>query len=617
MEQLDRLVEGIKRADAAGDTAGVAALGAEYRRLQSANAPSAADAPSKAAPSWLDTAAKVASNAGREIADTAKAAANFVESLPNDPLGYKIARAIKAAPGTALDYAGGALQYARNLSPENARGDWPTLPGGEAENHPYLALANLNTAPMQKYAVEHPLALVGDVASAAGMTSAGRAVLGKIADATTYIPRKTVQTIADMTPSRRASNALLSAAASTKTDPSVLAALLERNKSTVPGVDYSAAQATQNPGITQIEKGSRMNPALGPAWAQFDTGQNTGLFNALQNVVDPATDEAVALAKSARNKETQYSRQAALALADQGSLEAGTSRDASGTFAGPIRAKVNQLMAGEAAANPAARRLANFVLGPNNIPSEGATAGRAYETRKILTDSLNKKVGINPSAIEAAAKSAGVTTGAIKGAIDESLNKASGGMWQQYLDEFKASSKDVNSIQALNDIRSDLAKKIEGGAIDSNGNPKITRAYLKQVIEKNSTNKYGDLILPGPKSDLNNILNTAQQIEAPQANYRLAATGGVGSDTVANAALVGGSHLMGGLGPIARAGLSLLPTGEVGGTARLAALLQSPTDAASALRAAAARAAARKAGSSGVNPAAIAALLSQYNQGNQ
>ena len=568
-------------------------------------------------PSWLDTAAKVVSNAGGEIADTAKAAANFVESLPTDPLGYKIARAIKAAPGAALDYAGGALQYARNLSPENQRGDWPTLPGGEAENHPYLALANLNTAPMQKYAVEHPLALVGDVAGAAGMTSAGRAALGKIADVATYIPSKTVQTIADMTPSSRASNALLSAAASTKTDPSVLAALLEKNKSTVPGVDYSAAQATQNPGIAQIEKGSRMNPALGPAWAQFDTGQNTGLFNALQNVVAPATDEAVALAQSARNNATQYSRKAALALADQGSLEAGTSRDAAGTFAGPIRAQVNQQMAGEAAANPAARSLANFVLGPNNIPSEGATAGRAYETRKILTGSLNKNVGINPSEIEAAAKSAGATTGAIKGAIDESLNKASGGMWQQYLDEFKASSKDVNSIQALNDIRSDLAKKIEGGAIDSNGNPKITRAYLKQVIEKNSTNKYGDLILPGPKSELNNILNTAQQIEAPQANYRLAATGGVGSDTVANAALIGGSHLMGGLGPIARAGLSLLPTGEVGGTARLAALLQSPTDAASALRAAAARAAARKAGSSGVNPAAIAALLSQYNQGNQ
>lgn len=130
--------------------------------------------PPKAAPSWLDTAAKVASNAGGEITDTANAAVNFVKSLPTDPLGYKIARALKAAPGAALDYAGGALQYARNLSPENARGDWPTLPGGEAENHPYLALANLNTAPMQKYAVEHPLALVGDIAGAAGMTSAGR-----------------------------------------------------------------------------------------------------------------------------------------------------------------------------------------------------------------------------------------------------------------------------------------------------------------------------------------------------------------------------------------------------------------------------------------------------------
>ena len=45
MEQLDRLAEGIKRADAAGDTAGVAVLGAEYRRLQSAAASADKEAP--------------------------------------------------------------------------------------------------------------------------------------------------------------------------------------------------------------------------------------------------------------------------------------------------------------------------------------------------------------------------------------------------------------------------------------------------------------------------------------------------------------------------------------------------------------------------------------------
>lgn len=561
--------------------------------------PDAFLAAKKTAHSWGEMPGYAVDEIGGAISDAGK----FIASLPDDPLGYKIGRAIKAAPGAIAHEAGGSLQYFRDKSPKEFRGSAPTFEGGEPEKHPWLEFTAGDATPLKEFAITRPLALLGDVASVAGLTAPGRAALGMLSDAAIAGPRKGLRAIADLTPANRAENALHLAASQTSS-PNTIAALLENNKPPVPGVGYSAAQATQDPGMAQLEKSSRINQ--GPAWAQFDTGQNTGLFNAMQGVVAPADDAALSATRDARDAATKYDRRAALALADQGSLEpfSGTPEQ----YSDPIKAKMIAELAGDRGALPAVKKVGAYVLNPETM----ATAGRTYEARKLISDALNRRAGADLGETEAAVKSADVTSRAIKGSIDASLNKASGGIWQDYLDSFKVNSKDVNSVQALNNIRADLEKKIEGGAVDGNGNPKLTRAYLKQVIERHSTNKYGDTILPGPQGELDKILSTAQQLEAPQANYRMAATGGGGSDTVSNLAL---SHLVRKAGPMGRIASAVISgLGEGGGATRLAGLLQNPADAANAIRTAAGREAARKVKSTGVKPAALAAILAAQPQ---
>lgn len=534
-----------------------------------------------------------------EIGGAVTGAGRFLASLPEDPLGYKIGRALKAAPGAIRDDLAGMSQYVRNLSAPQYRGRAPTFAGGEAESHPWLALTQGDTDPMKQAVATRPLALAGDAAMAAGMTAPGRAVMGMMSDAAMAGPRKVGRALADLTPANRAENALHHAA-SQSSSPNTIAALLENKKPPVPSVGYSAAQATQDPGMAQLEKSSRINQ--GPAWAQFDTGQNTGLFNALRGLVAPATDEAVGTARTARAEATRGLREEALDRAD---TIHGPERTAA-----PIRDMVSELMAGSQGSVPGMNKVSDYTL--SNIARGDAPAAATYEVRTTLADALNRKAGISLSDLESSVKSAAAGTRAIKTSIDQALNEASGGMWARYLSDFAANSKNVNSVEALSGIRADLEKKIEGGAVDGNGNPKLTRAYLKQVIERHSTNKYGDTILPGPQGELDKILATAQQLEAPQANYRMAATGGGGSDTVSNLAL---SHLVRKAGPMGRIASAVISgLGEEGGATRLAALLQNPVDAANAIRTAAAREAARKVKSTGVKPAVLAAILSAQPQ---
>lgn len=554
-----------------------------------------------AGPTWTDALLAAPGGAINEIGGAMSGAGKFIASLPDDPLGYKIGRAIKAAPGAAMDAAGGMMQYMRNLSPEDMRGSAPTLPGGEAEKHPFMALGAGDTAPMKKDVAEHPLRLIGDALMAAGATGPGRALLGKGADLAMAGPRRLKNALADMAPTNRAQNALLEASGRTSS-PNAIAALLEGNQTPVPGVPLSAAQITQDPGMAQLEKASRIKSTQAPAWAQFDTGQNSALFNELNKVVDPATDNAVMAARDAREAATKSRRELALSHAEF---------DWPNTASAIRDGHVTPQLEGDRGGLPAVQRLGAYL----NKPETLASPGRAWEARKLMSDALNKYAGADMGEVEAAAKSANITSKSVISGIDEKLDKASAGLWKNYLAAFQTTSPEVNSVQALNNIRADLARKIEGGAVDGNGNPKLSRAYLKQVIERHSTNDFGPTILPGPQGKLDDILHTAQQIEAPQANYRLSTTGGGGSDSIANAGLALASHALPGVGRIGRIASAVSGIGADRGAAMLAELLQNPRAAGGALRTAAGRQAARAAlRSSGVTPAMLAAALNAQPQ---
>lgn len=602
---------------------------------------------------WREVLADAPAAAFGEIGSTIGGAAHAATSLfsgPNEERTKQDAAAGKFMP----------LEIARTLlsrpDPANVKADARAGNFSPAGGHytPFTAMAQGDTEPMKEAIAKRPLGLLGDVVGAAGLTPAGRRAIGAVTDFAMSPVRRAAHAIADLPPVRRAQARLLEASRVENGDPQTLAAALEGNVAPAPGVPYSAAQATQNPAVTALERQSRGAPQTAPGWANFDTAQNTSMVNALQGVVGHADDAAVIAAREARDAATGANRRVALALADQGGMEgagipgmgeaphgmpnprAGALRavgedpalagqgglephslqDRGGLFEQSILRAVGEELAGNRGALPSVRSTANYVSDPASI----ATAGRAYETRKMLTDALNAKTGVPLDEIASAAKSGGVSTRAMRDAIDTSLDRASGGAWREYLNSFRDASRNVDNTQALNNIRAELEAKIAGGGVDGMGNPKLSRAFIHQVIEGHSTNKYGQMLSPDSQRRLNDIRSTAQQLEAPNINYRSASTGGGGSDTFHNAALSGAGHLLTrALGPVGR-----LATSVASGVAaplesatnlRVADLLRNPQQAATALREAAARDAARRGRrSTGTKAAALAAALAAQPQ---
>lgn len=567
--------------------------------------------------SWKDVLADAPKAAFGEIGDAVKGAGDFVASLPEDPLGYKIGRAIKAAPGAIANQAGGMMQYVRNLSPENMRGSAPAFPGGEAENHPWMALAAGDTEPMKQHIAEKPLGLLADAVMAAGVTGPGRAMLGSGADLAMAGPRGLGRAIANMTPARRAETALMDAGQRSGS-PDALVAALRGPGSNVPGVGLSAAQTAPVPELIQLERGSRINPRTSPAWANFDAGQNTGMFGALEGIVGPADDAAVQAARAARDAATAHGRQAATMIADQGSMEPFSNVPhtvARENIAAPIRETVARELESAHGAAAGAERTGDYVA--RNVGQGSEPAARTYEVRKTLSDALNSRAGLDLGDIKSSVKSADAMSRSIVSSIDRELDRASGGVWSDYLESYRANSPGVNSTVALNRIREDLADVVRNGATDLNGNPKLTRAKLGQIIERHATNDWGAVIEPGAQARLDALRDTAQRIEAPQANYRASATGG-GSNTAHDLALTGASHfahmIPGGrlVAALARGAGSL---GEGAGATRLAEMLQNPAATSTALETAIQREAARRSRrSSGITPAALAAALAAQPQ---
>lgn len=572
-------------------------------------------------PSWGDALKAAPGAALDEAGGAIQGVGRFIASLPDDPLGYKIGRALKAAPGAIRDELGGMGQYIRNLSPQEFRGSAAELPGNAApEAHPWLALGHQDTAPMRQAVAKKPLGLVADAAMVAGATAPGRAVLGKLTDLAAAPVRSVARGIADFTPERRSQGRLLEASRATPgMTPEEIARRMEAANSNVPGLYYSAAQASQDPGIAQLEKYSRIRPSTSPAWAQFDSGQNTALVRALEDTAGGATDQAVVDARTARDAVTRHGRQAAFAVADQGSMEpfSGVPHSvARENIAAPIRETVAREMEGAHGAAAGAERIGDYVARNAGYGSE--PAARTYEARKTLADALNRRAGVNMSDIESSVKSADAMTRTLVGTIDGELNRASGGIYRQYMDRFIAESPNVKSMEALNAIREELASKIAGGATNT-GEPILSRAYLKQIFERHGEDAFGPTILPQHQARLSAMLNAKQNIDAPLANYRAAVTGGGGSDTIGNALLTGAKgvgHAIG-LGPTMRV---LSGVGEgfseaVGSAAnlRLAELLQNPPQAARALREAAARET-RRHNKRSSGRAALAAALAGQNE---
>jgi hypothetical protein len=278
-------------------------------------------------------------------------------------------------------------------------------------------------------------------------------------------------------------------------------------------VPISAAQASGDARLAQLEAASRSRPNSQPDWADFDAAQNAQRFELLK--AQTPSELRLDRLDRARDLASSPMREAAL-------REAGQVAD----IAAPVTRKAQDLIEGATGANPAVANVARYVARELGEDAAGAvTPARMYEVRKVLASKLSGPSAIGDE-LAASAKGAARETRAMIQAIDDALEGASGGQWTPYLQEYAQRSRPVTSGRAQRDVLERIeAKPLRGST------PEITAAGYGTAMRQATQGKFGDKLTEAARSDADAFLDHLRQAESVSRTRKAAATMGGGSIT--------------------------------------------------------------------------------------
>ncbi|GAB3773742.1 hypothetical protein GCM10028796_46670 [Ramlibacter monticola] len=282
-------------------------------------------------------------------------------------------------------------------------------------------------------------------------------------------------------------------------------------------VPQSAAQATNDPYLTQLELYSRGNKTGGPQWQNFDDIRNMELYRATQEMAP--SELRLQRLDAVRHGRTAPMRQGALASAE-----------ARGGYVEPVLEHVRQIAEGPAGggANPNLESITNYVqrvLGPD---AKGVTASRLYEVRKTLAEKLGGRT--DPSdQLGGAVKKARAEVMDLLDTIDNALDTASQGRFAPYMQEFRARSGPYSSGHALADVAQTMEQKGLKGT-----DPEVTFDAYKKALQRSTEGKWGSKLTPSDEGAAQVLRETLRRGEGPMRSRKLAATGGGGSMTEPN-----------------------------------------------------------------------------------
>jgi hypothetical protein len=340
-------------------------------------------------------------------------------------------------------------------------------------------------------------------------------------------------------------------------------------------IPESLAEATGSVRAGQIESKLGRDEATNEAWAAFKRAQNAARMEAIES----ATREAEQLAgrDAVRGAVTDPMRESALKVAGRDQW-----------FHRPAVDAVERVMAGDSSANPAVRRVADFVRSSMDESAERAiTPGRLYEVRKVLIDKLQGPSQIGDE-LSAAVKGADRETMALVRGIDEALNNASGGRWQRYLDTHTAASRPVDQARAAQELRNVF--RVEG-IPELGGAPEVTATRLSRALEasRGGSRDFPLELSPSARGGISEVQEGLTRANEVQKARKLAGTAGGGSQTSTDLALdslasrIGGSQEKGIVSAIMH---TFRRAADDAAKEELTRLLQDPRAAAAAIRAA-------------------------------
>lgn len=260
----------------------------------------------------------------------------------------------------------------------------------------------------------------------------------------------------------------------------------------VPGTAPTAAMAYSNPEIQVAERMARLQNK--PAFFERDMANRGNIYQAIRGKAEQANPRAM---KDTLNELTSPLREEAISAAR------------GGEYAGPMAQQINTLRT-----SPGSRyneQLNTVLKGGERLLSEpNIDPLDVYTYKKALDDAVVHKGPITSDKLTNAVKNSYRETNAMRDAITEGMDTASGGKWRAYLNEHAKGMKPVNDQEAWIGLQNKfaLAPELEQGL------PNVAPAALRRGIEQVTKGERGqDLLLPESRSLVNKLLNTSNAIE--------------------------------------------------------------------------------------------------------
>jgi len=345
------------------------------------------------------------------------------------------------------------------------------------------------------------------------------------------------------------------------------------------GIPLSAAARSGSNDLALLEQASRLRAPA--AWRDFDTAQAQAVWNKVQQAGSAAGD--LGAARAARSQNWQDRWRSAASAFEPGATTTPSQLRAAMEWPADVQklsAQLDQALKSPQAANDTVERMLTSIKGKIDRFGDGFSPAHLQQIRASLSgkawegsaDPLKQVPRDNPATLS------------VLRAVDDMLNKATGGRWQNVTSGYAADSQAVDAARGAGRMMSTFVSpegNLLGRTVASGTLPEITAPRLERSM---NLARGADRSLPldaGAQSALNDALAALKAQQIVQQVKRSASAGG-GSDSIPNLMSLAGTSQPGILRELMQMGRHLAK----GRTeAQMAGLLSSPEGLAAAMSA--------------------------------
>ncbi len=298
-------------------------------------------------------------------------------------------------------------------------------------------------------------------------------------------------------------------------------------------IPVSSAGIIGKPSIAQLEQASRLRNS--PAWQAFDDVQS----RAVADNVSLATSEADELASRLSARQENWATNWAKAASNKQPRNFAS-------LMGQLKGALDQAAVSPESANPAVMNLLKAVDDEVSRLGKNFDIGHLQQIRANLN---GKTQPMSPDAFKAAPRDSAAVRSLIA-ELDSILNQSTKGKWDSVRGGYAADSQKVHQSKAAQKIRDAFIDRdtgrVRGVSSDVAGQvEKITEAGLGRAMDAARLPDKSLALSPQAEARLSATLDALRRQSSIQ-KLKRSATGGGGSDTVANALSLGARSAPGG-----------------------------------------------------------------------